>query len=147
MAKPLENMDWKSIRIDYFSGIKPQEIAKKYNINYSTLTNKIYRENWQNELREITQNVGERLADKEVEAIHLMRQKEREDTDLIIEAIKSQLLLNDQINPELNAQDVKSLSGAYKDIQQIKYKSFGIKENEEEKQSITINIDGIDAKL
>jgi len=122
---------WDEIKREYLSGKTPKQLCEKYpDLKYSTLTKRITQNGWKKEKDIIFQKIGEKTADLEAEAIHKMRQKEREDTDILIDAILSRLTIkiDDKvhINPELDAQDVKSLSGAYKDIQQIKYKSFGI---------------------
>ena len=120
------NVEWDDIKREYLAGIKPKEICEKYNINYNTLSNRIQNAKWKVERDEIQSKIGEKVANIEAVAIQQMREQERKHTDVLVKAILTKLIREGEINPELSSQDVKSLSGAYKDVQLIKYKSFGI---------------------
>ena len=119
-------IQWDEVKKEYLAGILPKELCRKFDLNYNTLSKRITHGRWKHEKDEITRKIGEKVVNLEAVAIYQMRENERKHTDIIVKAILTKLVEKGEINPLLSSQDVKSLSGAYKDIQLIKYKSYGI---------------------
>lgn len=109
--------DWAKIKAEYIrGGISTRKLAEKHRVSYSTLRRHCEKEKWVVHERKSSANKTQRIVDacatKEAEkAIKIY-----EAADLAILAITSKLSDWD----ELNAQDIRSLTGALKDIAAVK---------------------------
>ena len=109
--------DWAKIKAEYIrGGISTRKLAEKHGVSYSTLRRHCEKEKWVVHERKSSANKTQRIVDacatKEAEkAIKIY-----EAADLAILAITSKLSDWD----ELNAQDIRSLTGALKDIAAVK---------------------------
>ena len=45
---------WLLVKNDYFSGISPQQLSEKYQINYQTIRSRIKREDWVSQKNQLT---------------------------------------------------------------------------------------------
>jgi len=135
MAKVTEAR-WQEIKLEYLAGVKSKDLSEKFNIDYTTLTNKISRDGWSELLRQkitmFNKLYLETQAEEENQAIIDMKQKERERAENIAIALENQLVVTDsesgekKINPKLSSQDVSSLANTLEKIQKVNYKSHGI---------------------
>ncbi len=109
--------DWAKIKAEYIrGGISTRKLAEKHGVSYSTLRRHCEKEKWVVHERKSSANKTQRIVDacatKEVKkAIKIY-----EAADLAILAITEKLSNWD----ELDAQDIRSLTGALKDIAAVK---------------------------
>ena len=109
--------DWAKIKAEYIrGGISTRKLAEKHGVSYTTLAKKCCKENWTAHRQRAESKGTERIVDacatKEAEkAIRIY-----EAADIALTVVIERLMMD----PALNAQDIKSLTGALKDIAAVK---------------------------
>ena len=110
-------MDWKEIKAEYATGdISYRELAKKYDVSFSTLSKVARREGWsklrkkacEKEDAKIASVIGKQNAKRAIKIIKV--------ADRLLDKICEQI----DAMPVIDAQSLKQLTSALKDLKDIK---------------------------
>lgn len=121
-------MDWNEIKTEYISSdIGYRELAKKYNVSFSTLQKRAKKENWPGIKRQVCDDVVTAVTSAVTSANVDRALKLQEVADLLLEKIS---LTIENIDGRRSARTVKDASDALKNVRDI----MGIKSEADTKE-------------
>ena len=119
----MEKVNWIKVKNEYINGdISYRRLAEKHNTSFNTLKDRAVKEKWKESKDRQHNNITEKTQQKAAEKI-----SERESTllvnisDLNFELFKlfKEKISQKKFRETIEARDIKSLTGALKDIQDI----------------------------
>jgi hypothetical protein len=127
--------NWNKIKAEYVeSDIGQRPLAKKYNVSFKTLTKRASDGEWLKQRKEfkaiLSTKTIEKSAEKLSKEINKIKEEERKDVNEIRKVLKKRLT-----DENLSPKDVNSLSSALEKLQRVLYKSFGIADKMEVKDT------------
>lgn len=114
----MPNPNWKKIKAEYISGgTSYRKLAQKYSVSFNTLTKRAKLENW----TDLRKQKDEKFTTKIVETVAEREAKKNttlQDTaDALLQRIHEGVISGEFV---IDTQSIKQITGALKDLQQIK---------------------------
>lgn len=125
--KRQKRINWLLIKSEYLTGAKPEELAKKYKVNVSTIRKKILRDGWNAEKEEIERKTMLKAQEKLVDTLVGKQINSREHYRSQFRVIASIIVESVRQNPDPRL--LPGLVKALRDCQDAEFKSLAINEN------------------
>ena len=112
--------DWQSIKREYITASqKPsyRKLAEKYGLDKNTIWKKVKDEDWDEQRRQHIDDVETKILMSDIKQKVSSAEKLNEATELLLENVVAMMRGRDP--EEMNAQEMKHISGVLKDVKEI----------------------------